>query len=406
MKSRRIRAGLGRIAFSLILLASLQARSDDESRNSAAERTLDRDKIALARLQSPPLGLPVVRVPANNVATVEKIALGRKLFFDRRLSFNGTMSCGMCHIPEQGFTNNELSRPIGVGGQSLKRNAPSVLNVAFESHLFRDGRERSLESQAVLPLLARDEMANPTADSLLAKLGNLSDYKGLFEKAFGGGASMDHIGKAIASWERTLLAADSPFDRWRYGGEKETLTAQQKQGAEIFLGKGRCHECHTVGARHALFTDQAFHNTGVAYRRDVAERKKATAVLVEIAPQVFVPVERDVIRQVGQARQADLGRFEVTHDLNDKWRFKTPTLRNVAATAPYMHDGSLRTLDAVVRFYDRGGVAHPGLDPLIKPLGLTEDEIASLVAFLRSLTASNLAALQTDARSAAVGNER
>ena len=146
-----------------------------------------------------PLGVDgdMLNIPEDNPLSAEKIALGRKLFYDRRLSANGTFSCAMCHIPEQGFTNNELSTPIGVGGRSLNRNAPSILNTAFALNLFLDGREDSLERQAVLPLLAQDEMANPTADSLLAKLASLPDYQGLFEKAFGGGPSMECIGKAI-----------------------------------------------------------------------------------------------------------------------------------------------------------------------------------------------------------------
>ncbi len=182
------------------------------------------------------------------------------------------------------------------------------------------------------------------------------------------------------------------------------MTAQEQRGFHVFVAKGGCVRCHSLGARYALFTDQEFHDTGVGYSHNTVARQKSSPVRVEIAPSVFVSVDREIVRQVGQPRPTDRGRFEVTRDPTDTWRFKTPTLRNVALTAPYMHDGSLRTLEAVVRFYDRGGFPHPGLDPLIHPLGLGDSEITSLVAFLRSLTSSNLATLQADARSVAVGN--
>ena len=221
----------------------------------------------------------------------------------------------------------------------------------------------------------------------------------------------DNLKKAVgfvpnlyAAIAYSALAADSPFDRWRYGGEAHALTPKQKRGFDLFLGKGRCDECHSVGVKYALLTDQTFHDTGIGYLRDVIKSQKNSPVLVEIAPQVFVSVQREVVGQVGQTRPTDLGRFEVTREPRDKWRFKTPTLRNVAVTAPYMHDGSMRTLEAVARFYNHGGVSHPGLDPLIRPLGLNDSEIASIVAFLRSLTASNLAVLEADARTVAVGN--
>jgi cytochrome c peroxidase len=360
------------------------------------------DRAALERFRSPPLGLPPVPAPEENPPTVEKIALGRKLFFDRRLSFNGTMSCGMCHVPEQGFTNNELATPVGTEGRSVRRNAPTTLNVAYERTMFRDGRDTSLETQAINPLLARDEMANPSMGWVLAKIGSIPDYDGLFEAAFGGGPTTDRLGMAIASWERTVLAADSPFDRWRFGGEEDALDEQAKSGFELFTGKGHCDRCHAVRDDHALFTDGAFHDTGIG-RPDPREDEES-GVLVEVAPGRTAVFDRALIRSLSDPRPLDLGRFEVTLDPADRWRFKTPNLRNVALTAPYMHDGSLRTLEEVVRFYDRGGIPHQGLDPMIAPLGLTEEEVAALVAFLESLTSPGVAELQADARSVAVGN--
>ena len=185
MKLRLVRANLGKIVLSLIFyfFAMFSAQSENgPSELGTNEQATDR--MALARTEAPPLGLPVVPVPENNPITIEKIALGRKLFFDHRLSFNGTMSCGMCHIPEQGFTNNQLSIPIGVEGQSLKRNAPTILNVAYAPLVLLDGREVSLERQTILPLLAHNEMANPSTDWLVAKLDGLLEYRGLFEGGF------------------------------------------------------------------------------------------------------------------------------------------------------------------------------------------------------------------------------
>ncbi|MCK5405950.1 MAG: methylamine utilization protein MauG [Candidatus Krumholzibacteria bacterium] len=362
------------------------------------------DDRALKRAQSPPLGLPAVPIPDNNPLTADKIALGRKLFFDRRLSFNNTMSCGMCHVPEQGFTNNELATPIGVEGRSLRRNAPTILNAAYAELLFHDGRETSLENQTLGPLLARDEMANPSIGLVIARIEGLPEYDGLFERAFGTGPSVERIGEAIASWERTMLAGNSPFDRWYYLGDETALTEIQKKGFVLFSGEAACIGCHPFGKEFALFTDGLFHDTGIGYVSENDADRKDAPVPVEIAPGVVVPVERGVVNSVGQSRPTDVGRFEVTLDPEDKWHFKTPTLRNVALTAPYMHDGSMRTLEDVVRFYDRGGIPHPGLDPLIRPLGLSDEAIAALVGFLESLTSSDMPALRADARSVAVGN--
>jgi cytochrome c peroxidase len=358
------------------------------------------DHRALERYRNPPLGLPPVPTPDANPPTPEKIALGRKLFFDRRLSFNRTMSCGMCHVPEQGFTNNELATPVGVEGRSLRRNAPTILNAAYAVHVFRDGRDISLETQALAPLIDRTEMANPTLGWVLSRIAALPDYDGQFESAFGDGPSPDRIGQAVASWQRTMLAGNSPFDRWRYGNDADALSAEAQAGFKLFTGRARCDACHAIGDEHALFTDEAFHNTGIGVPRPPSR----DPVRVETSPGVTVAFSRDMVESVGEPRPSDLGRFEVTLDPKDRWRFKTPSLRNVALTAPYMHDGSLRTLGDVVRFYDGGGRPHEGLDPLIRPLNLGEAEVKALVAFLHSLTSPDVEALERDARSGGVGN--
>lgn len=323
-------------------------------------------------------GLPPLPGVEHTVARVE---LGRKLFFDRRLSFNGVMSCAMCHVPEEGFTSNASKTAVGIEGKSLQRNAPTLLNVAWQGLLFHDGREFSLGTQAWMPLLHPDEMANPSIGFVLHRLRSLPDYDGLFERAFGGaGPGMDTLGAAIAAFEATLVAADSRFDRWRYGGATDALTTQEQAGFRIFAGKGRCAACHLVGDKSALFADGGFHVTGVGQ-----SAKAGGSIVVPLAPGVQAVLDGANLAGFPETATPDLGRFEITLAPADRFAFKTPTLRNVSRTAPYMHDGSLATLDAVVDFYDRGGGDVGDKDARIAPLALTADEKKALVAFLRSL---------------------
>jgi cytochrome c peroxidase len=353
---------------------------------------------------SPPaatLGLPPMEVPADNSPAPYKVALGGKLFFDRRLSPNGTMSCAMCHVPEQGFTANELATPVGIEGRSVRRNAPTLLNVAWQRRLFHDGREISLEDQIWGPLLAANEMGNPSIGYVIERIRSLRDYDGLFEAAFAGkGASAERIGAAIASYERTLVAGNSRFDRWRYGGEAGALNDMEKRGFELFNGRGRCVQCHHIAHRAALFTDQDFHNTGVGWQ---ASHGGPERTRVELAPGVHTELDRRSIEVFSEPPPKDVGRYEITLDPADRWAYKTPSLRNVALTAPYMHDGSLPTLEAVVAFYDGGGIDNPGKSTLLYSLGLSEAERAALVAFLRSLTGSSVEALVAEARKLPVG---
>jgi len=345
------------------------------------------------------LGLPSMEVPIENAVTPAKVALGRKLFLDRRLSPNGTMSCAMCHVPEQGFTAHELATSVGIEGRSVRRNAPTVLNVAWQRRLFHDGREVSLEDQVWGPLLAANEMGNPSIGYVIERIAALEDYRGLFEAAFDGrGPSAARVGAALASYERTLVAGDSRFDRWRFGGDASALSEVERAGFELFAGKGRCTTCHRVGEREALFTDHGFHNTGIGWRRAFATPAHTR---VELAPGVYAELDRRTIESFSEPPAKDVGRSEITLDPKDRWAYKTPSLRNVALTAPYMHDGSLSSLEAVVEFYDRGGVDNPEKSVRIAPLGLSADERAALVAFLRTLTGSGVAALVADARGVA-----
>lgn len=337
--------------------------------------------------------------PPDNPPTAEKIALGRKLFFDRRLSINGTMSCAMCHVPEQGFANWELATAIGVEGRSLKRNAPTLVNVGYLTPLFHDGRDSSLETQFVGPLVAHNEMANPSAGYVVAALNRMPDYRPLFETVFGAPASLDRIGMALGAYQRSLTVADSPFDRWAFAGEEEAIGAAAKRGFELFTGKAGCASCHLIGEQDALFTDLQFHDTGYGRMREAQRQNPPDTVPVRVAPGVVHNVKIAIVEAVSAGREADLGRYEVTENPADRWKFRTPGLRNVAVTPPYMHDGALATLAEVLEFYNRAEADHPGRDPRIRPLGLTGEELQQLEAFLNTLTSAGLDCLVAEARS-------
>ncbi|MBT4032842.1 MAG: photosynthetic protein synthase I, partial [Methylococcales bacterium] len=356
----------------------------------------------LSTVKQPPLGLPAIPVPANNPLTKDKVQLGRKLFYDRRLSLNNTFSCAMCHIPEQGFTNNQLKTAVGFEGRTVRRNAPSLFNVAFNATLFHDGRETSLENQVWGPLLAANEMANPSIGYVIEKIKASADYAGLFQRAFKRGVSMETVAMAIASYERTLNAADSRFDRWFFNDQKDVLAPLAQQGYRLFVGKARCASCHTLTNQAALFTDEQWHNTGLGYQE--ALKSKPSQQRVQLAPGQFVTVDSALIATVSEQKVSDLGRYEVTQDPKDKWRYRTPSLRNISLTAPYMHNGQFSTLQQVVNFYDQGGIENPDLDPLIVPLHLTGQEKKALVYFLEALTGSTVASLVLDGISAPVAD--
>ena len=368
----------------------------------AARKGAPADLLQIA--EKPPLGLPPVPLPDDNLLTEEKIQLGRKLFYDRRLSLNDTFSCAMCHIPEQGFTSNELAVAVGFEGRSGRRNAPTLYNVAYATRLFHDGREYTLENQIWSPMLAANEMANPSIGWLVEKIKSMPDYQGLFERAFEKGPTVQTIGMALASYERTLLSGNSAFDRWYYGKDETALNDSEKRGFQLFTGKGNCASCHLIGAESALFTDNRLHNTGHGYYQSMKQTPKKMKLAV--APGVVLDVDTTVIAAVTEPPPNDVGLYEITQNPHDRWKYKTPSLRNVALTAPYMHDGSLATLQDVIAFYNRGGVQNELLDPLLKPLNLSEQESADLVAFLKALTGDNVDVLVADAFAAPVGDLR
>ncbi len=352
---------------------------------------------------TPPLGLPHLSEETKKRLSREKIRLGQKLFFDRRLSLNETFSCAMCHVPEQGFTSNELATAVGIEGRTVRRNTPTIYNVAHYEKLFHDGRENSLAQQIWGPLLARNEMANPSVGFVIDKITSLTDYEGLFEAAYQGkGASMETVGDALAAYQISLLSADSDFDRWYFGGREDAISEQAKRGFILFTGKAGCAACHSLSPDHALFTDQQLHNTGIGYKESmgiVSDVKRIT-----LAPGVFVDIAQDVIESVGEKPPSDLGLYEITQNPADRWRYKTPGLRNISLTAPYMHNGVFSTLEEVIGFYKQGGIDNEELDPLIKPLNLSDNETQALIAFLNSLTGSNVDAIVSDAFSADIGD--
>ena len=389
---------LARTAMLLILLAGTAAfAASRDNIEPWAQRAAERARSGHA-------GLPPLPESATAKLTPAAVALGRKIFFDRRLSLNGTISCGMCHVPEQAFANNELATAVGFEGRTVKRNSPTLINIGALQVLFHDGRDEALETQFVGPLVAANEMANPSVGQVVMRLRSLPDYAGMFENAFGAPASLDSIGASLAAYQRSLVGGPSRFDRWRYLGESDALSEEERRGFALFTGKAGCTQCHTIAERHALLSDQRFHDTGYLWRREQQRQWPEGAELVEVVPGVSYQLSRSLIDSVGETRPSDLGRYEVTLDPADSWKLRTPSLRNVALTSPYMHDGGLRTLADVVAFYDRGGEPHDGQSPHVRPLGLTDEESRALVAFLGTLTSTGLDELAREARIAPPDN--
>ena len=303
----------------------------------------------------PPLGLPLVPIPVDNPPTLQTIALGRRLFYDPQLSKDNTLSCATCHNPKFDFTDGRRVAE-GVGGASGVRNAPTIINTAYLPFQFWDGRANDLEQQASSPIADPLEM-NQTHKVSVSKLEKEPVYKKMFTDAFGSGdITIGRVEKALASFERTVLSGNSAFDRFQYGADNKALSPSQARGLALFIdpNKGNCAACHTIDPKYALFTDGKFHNIGVGVD--------------------------------DQGNLKDIGRYHETTVESDRGAFKTPTLRNIANTAPYMHDGSLQTLKQVVDFYAGGGNSNPYLDKKIKTIKLSGQDRADLVEFLKSLT--------------------
>jgi cytochrome c peroxidase len=338
-----------------------------------------------------PLGLPEVPVPADNPMTPDKIALGSLLFHDKRFSKTGEVACANCHDDAKVRTDSPLSVSEGVNKLTGTRNAPTVVNAAYNKTQFWDGRSPSLEDQAIHPFVNPVEMALPNHEPILETIRGDKTYVDMFRKVFGVNAAditIDHVIKAIAAFERTQISGDSPFDRWYFGHEENAISDKAKHGFQVFLTNGRCVSCHVIEQDNALFTDQLFHNIGVGIN-DIQGRVPELARAFEVAKHQGVDVDVAVL---SDADTSHLGRFAVDNQFSSMGGFKTPTLRNVAKTAPYMHDGSMKTLREVVEHYNNGGVtpkdapANAFLSGGIRPLNLTDQEIDDLVAFMETLT--------------------
>lgn len=325
-----------KILFALVLCITAMPASLAGSTRKLTSETVNLTKYQLTL----PLGLPAefFKVPSNNVLTEEKINLGRVLFFDNRLSADGTISCATCHLPQLAFTDAR-QHPQGVGGLTGLRHAPTLINRVFSNKQFWDGRAASLEEQVKGPLINPTEMGMANLDDLISRILAISDYRKWFKRVFHSEVNIENLTKAIAAFERTLLSGNSRYDRFN-AGDLQALNASEHRGLKLFKGKARCNQCHSG----FNFTDEKYHNIGVDWDR----------------------------------QRIDLGRYLVTFLQRDIGAFKTPTLREVARTAPYMHDGSMASLDEVIEFYNKGGIANPFLDSEMRRLKLTMEQVLDL----------------------------
>lgn len=292
-----------------------------------------------------PLGLPEYSVASSNPMTHEKVELGKKLFFDNALSVDHTMSCATCHDPEKGWSNG-LRVAEGVNGKAGKRNVPTIVNAAFYRSLFWDGRAGSLEGQALGPILNENEMGMPSAKALVDRLSENDEYTALFAKAFPTGLTAANVARSIACYERTIVAGNSPYDRY-VAGDKAAMSESATRGMTLFFDKqkGKCSICHEAPAFTAMF----YHNLGVGMDQE----------------------------------EPDLGRYEITKLESNKGKFKVPTVRDVVDTAPYMHDGSIATLEEVIDLYDKGGIENQHLSKEMRgKLNLTKEQKQDLLAFM------------------------
>jgi len=322
-----------------------------------------------------PPGILPPEEPENNPTTPEKVALGKMLYFDKRLSVDDTVSCATCHDPEKGFADGKVVGE-GIQGRKGARNSPTTINAAFFEVQFWDGRAKTLEEQAKGPIINPLEMGMPSHEALEKKLRQIGEYKKEFKKVFGTEKfTIDHIANAIGAFERILVSVSSPFDKF-IAGDANAISADAKAGWELFNGKARCNTCHGFIEVYPFFTDNKFHNIGVAMNKGNFEE------LARRVQRGETPGKEEGVDE--------LGRFNVTKEPRHIGAFKTPGIRNVALTAPYMHDGSEDTLEAVMEFYNRGGVPNPNLDGGMVPLNLTKKEIMQVVEFMKTLTSDDL----------------
>lgn len=314
--------------------------------------------------------LPPLPIPEDNPMTPEKVELGKRLFFDPRLSGDGSLACASCHLPDQGWTTNSPLSPA-YPTHMERRNSQTLINVAYNKALIWDGRAGVLEKQALGPIQNPLHM-NQNLDLLIEKLKAVPAYEERFQQVFGTSVTPEALGKALAAFERTLVTRNAPFDRYMTG-EWQAMSEDKLRGMELFKGKARCILCHNG----PNFTDSQFHNLGVPPAPLLSDPVVQVAIRFD-AKRMNVPEYQSV--------REDLGRYLVTKEEKDKGAFKTPTLRNVMQREPYMHNGVFHSLEEIIDFYDAGGGAVAGKSPLIQPLGLTAQEKRDLLAFLQALT--------------------
>jgi cytochrome c peroxidase len=345
----------------------------------------------LAQPKSPrqvgvPDGATRAAIPPDNPQTPEKIALGEKLFFDGRLSADETVACSTCHDPARAFTDGRPAS-IGIKGRTGQRNAPTILNALYNKTQFWDGRVKTLEEQAALPIVNSVEMGQPSLEAAVDRIAAIGEYQQAFGRIFGARPNGPDLLRAIASYERTQLAFDSPFDHF-ISGDKNAIDASAKRGWNVFNTRGRCNKCHalTEDKRDVTnFTDNDFHNIGIGIiRHNVVALARQAERLINSGDAFAID------SAAVQTEMSALGRFLISKKETDIASFKTPNLRNVLVTGPYFHDGSQETLWDVMDHYNKGdGLRNPHLDEDIQPLALTEGDIDDVVAFLASLTSAD-----------------
>jgi len=318
-------------------------------------------------------------VPKDNETTLERVALGKKLYFDKRLSADGTVACATCHDVTRGFTDQrDVSE--GIHGQTGQRNAPTTMNAVLFRTLFLDGRAASLEEQARLPIINPIEMGFESGEKAAAAIADDPEYQRMFQSAYGRDVNYEDIGRAIAAFERTLIFVDSPFRRF-LGGDEDAISQEAKLGWKLYNGKARCNACHPINLSNPLGTDNRFHNVGVSARHQDFEALARRAIdALEEDPSLQRLEELAVGTDL-----SELGRFMVTKNRSHIGAFRTLQVLNVGITPPYMHDGTMPTLWDVMDHYNKGGEPNPFLDGGMEPLALTEEEINQVVAFLFAL---------------------
>jgi cytochrome c peroxidase len=335
-----IRVQVVSVGLSLIVLASSCSSSSEPSSSGF---TLPADPSNYAPLA----GFAKMNIPADNPITAEGAALGRQLYYDTRLSGDGSRSCYQCHVCEKGLTDG-LETAVGAFDKQLTRSSPTLWNIGFHSYYYWDGRKDTLEGQAAAAWKGGNMGAGENFQEIVAKINSMEAYRSQFQSVFGEDANDVNIPKALASYMRTIIGGNTPWDRW-LAGDESAVSDAAKRGYEVFQ-QANCTQCHSG----KLFTDMVFHNVGIGY---------------DPSTQTY----------------ADDGRFQATNDEKDKGAFKTPTLRDISQSAPYFHDGSVPTLDIAVRLMLAGGVPNPRLDVNMKKVELTEEQIGDLIAFLESL---------------------